>query len=134
MNSERYEYDAEGDVLDVYFDDVHFQRRQPVWTIELTPNILISIDRKARKAMQLTLMDYSELVRSTESGPDSFPVVGLADLPVAERQLVLKILNSPPVNQWLDVSTVQTLPDSPFTITHLEPPPPSLQALMTVPA
>lgn len=130
MNSERYEYDEEGDVLDVYFDDAHFQNRAPVWTIELTPNILISIDRKQQKVMQLTLMDYAELTRVSAGGPHSFPVTGLAGLPQAERHLVLKLLNTPPVNQWIDVSTVQLLPDSPFTVTHLEPPPPSLQALL----
>ncbi|MCE7980698.1 MAG: DUF2283 domain-containing protein [Caldilinea sp. CFX5] len=129
MNVERYEYDEEGDVLDVYFTQAQFTQRRPVWTIELTPNIMISIDRMARQAVQLTLMDYAILVRTTDSGPISFPLLGLADLPKAERQLVLAILTAPPVNHWLDISTVQLLPDSPFTVTHLEPPPQSLKAL-----
>ncbi|MEZ4729556.1 MAG: hypothetical protein R3E79_20690 [Caldilineaceae bacterium] len=30
----------------------------------------------------------------------------------------------------LDVSSVQTLPDSPFAVTHLQPPPPAVAALM----
>ena len=132
MNVEQYEYDEEGDVLDVYFTDAQFARRPPVWTIELTPNIMVSIDREKRQAVQLTLVDYSVLTRSTTSGPHSFPVMGLADLPVEQRQLVLAILTSLPVNRWLDVSTVQLLPDSPFTVTHLEPPPPSLRELVPV--
>lgn len=130
MNIERYEYDEEGDVLDVYFTDAQFSQRLPVWTIELTPNIMISIDRAAHQAVQLTLMDYSVLVRTTDGGPISFPIMGLADLPKAERQLVLATLTTPPVNRWLDISTVQLLPDSPFTVTHLEPPPQSLKALV----
>ncbi|MEZ4714010.1 MAG: DUF2283 domain-containing protein [Caldilineaceae bacterium] len=129
MNSEQFEYDEEGDVLDVYFTEGHFTQRPPVWTIELTPNIMISIDRLARQAVQLTLMDYSVLVRMTDGGPISFPITGLADLPKSERQLVLELLTTAPVNQWLDISTVHLLPDSPFTVTHLEPPPPSLKAL-----
>ncbi|MBX2999418.1 MAG: DUF2283 domain-containing protein [Caldilineaceae bacterium] len=130
MNVERYEYDEEGDVLDVYFTEAQFAQRPPVWTIELTPNIMISIDRAARQAVQLTLLDYSVLVRITDGGPISFPITGLADLPKAERQLVLTILTALPVNRWLDISTVQLLPDSPFTVTHLEPPPQALKSLV----
>lgn len=118
MNTEWYSYDQEGDVLDVYFGE-----KRPVWTIELTPHIMISIDRTNEQAVGLTLMDYTELTRLTVWGPRSFPITGLAHLPIDERDLVLTILNSPPVNGWLDISTVQLLPDSPFAVTHLETPP-----------
>lgn len=89
---ERYEYDAAGDVLDVYFDE-----KRPAWTIELTPNIMISIDRAERRAIRSTLADYSELIRSTEWGPRSFPITGLADLPLTEHDMVVAILNSEPI-------------------------------------
>lgn len=123
--NEYYEYDAEGDVLDVYFGE-----KRPAWTIELTPNILLSIDRTLRQAVSLTLLDYTELIRPTDWGLRSFPITGLADLPITERNLVIEILNSPPVNHWLDVSNVQSLPDSPFAVTHVEPPPQALEALV----
>jgi len=125
MTDEWYGYDEEGDVLDVYFGE-----RRPAWTIELTPNILLSIDRAAQQVVSLTFLDYTELIRYTEWGPRSFPITGLAGLPFVERDLVLQVLNSPPVNRWLDVSSVQTLPDSPFAVTHLQPPPPAVTALM----
>jgi len=125
---EWYEYDREGDVLDVYFDE-----KRPAWTIELTPNILISIDRTTRRAIRLTLMDYTELIRPSDWGVRSFPITGLADLPLPERDLVVAILNSAPVNRWLDVSAVQMLPDSPFAVMHLAPPLPELHALATTP-
>ncbi|MBE2200700.1 MAG: DUF2283 domain-containing protein [Anaerolinea sp.] len=44
--TEWYEYDEEGDVLDVYFAD-----RRQAWTIELTPNIMIAIDREMRNGL-----------------------------------------------------------------------------------
>ncbi|MBU4225344.1 MAG: DUF2283 domain-containing protein [Chloroflexi bacterium] len=116
---ELYEYDETGDVLDVYFGE-----KRAAWTIELTDNITISIDRPARKAVSLSFMDFSELIRPTAWGPRSFPLTGLADLPAAEREMVIDILTSPPVNAWLDVSAVQALPDSPFAVTHLHLPPP----------
>lgn len=129
---EQYEYDKLGDVLDVYFTEAQFSQRPPVWTIELTPNIMINIDRTVGQAVQLTLMDYSVLVRTTDGGPISFPITGLADLPHAERQLVLAILMTPPINQRLNISTVQLLPVSPFTVTHLEPPPQAVKALVPI--
>lgn len=125
MSEEWYEYDEESDILDVYFGE-----RRAAWTIELTPNIMVSIDRTAQQAVGLTLLDYTELSRRTAWGPRSFPVTGLAGLPVAERDLVLHLLNSAPVNRWLDLSTVQTLPDSPFAVAHVEPPPPAVAALL----
>ena len=121
---EHYEYDAESDVLDVYFDE-----KRPVWTIELTPNIMISIDRILQRVISLTFMDYTELIRPTDWGIRSFPITGLSELPLVERDLVIRILNSSPVNRWLDVSSVQTLPNSPFAVTHLEPPPQELGLL-----
>lgn len=114
MKAEWNEYDEEADVLDVYFGE-----KRPVWTIELTPNILNSIDRSVPEAVGLTFLDYTELIRPTDSGLRSFPITGLADLPTTERSLVLRILNAPPVDRWLDVSIVQQMPDSPFVVTHL---------------
>ena len=127
--SELYEYDPEGDVLDVYFGE-----KRPAWTIELTDNIALSVDREAGRAVGLSFLDFTELIRPTPLGPRSFPITGLADLPLAERDLVMKILTAPPVNAWLDVSTVQALPDSPFAVTHLESPPPDVSKLVSVAA
>jgi len=110
------EYDNEGNVLDVFF-----AANRPVWTIELTDNIMISIDRSQPKAIRLTLLDFTELIRPTPFGPRSFPLIGLADLPIHERDLVVEILTTPPVSAWLDISSVQTMPDSPFAVAHLEP-------------
>ncbi len=70
--------------------------------------------------VSLSFLDFTELIRSTPFGPMSFPLIGLADLPQAERELVIDVLTTPPVNGWLDVSVVQTMPDSPFVVTHVE--------------
>jgi len=118
LEKQRFEYDPESDVLDVYFG-----AKRPAWTIELTENITISVDREARTAVSLCLLDFSKLIEPTPFGPRRFPITDLADLPLAERDLVLELLNAPPVDSWLDVSAVQSLPDSPFAVTHLESPP-----------
>ncbi|NJL28682.1 MAG: DUF2283 domain-containing protein [Thermoanaerobaculia bacterium] len=123
--SQPFEYDAESDVLDVYFSDP-----RPTWTIELTENIIVAIDREAGTAVSLSFLDISELIRRTPFGPRSFPITGLADLPIAERDLVLDILHSPPVSDWLDISAVLSLPDSPFAVAHLERPPQAVLDLL----
>lgn len=114
-SAEQLDYDRESDVLDVYFGD-----KRRAWTIELTENITIGIDRQAESVVSLTFLDFSRLARPTVSGPRSFPITGLAELPDRERELVLRLITSPPVSRWLDVSTVETLPDSPFAVAHLE--------------
>ena len=125
MQAQWWEYDPEGDVLDVYFGE-----KRPVWTIELTPNIRLSIDRTAREVTRLTFLDYTVMAEATEWGPRSFPILGLAGLPPVERDLVIELLKSPPVDQWLDVSAVQTMPDSPFAVVHLAAQSTSLELLV----
>jgi hypothetical protein len=110
-----FEYDREGDVLDLYFGE-----KRRAWTIELTENITIGIDRQAETVVSLGFLDFSQLARPTDSGPRSFPVTGLAQLTDRERELVFRLITSPPVSKWLDVSTVELLPDSPFAVVHLE--------------
>jgi hypothetical protein len=92
---------------------------------------MLSVDRQTERAVALSFLDFTELIRPTPLGPRSFPLIGLADLPLAERDLVVKILTTPPVNTWLDISAVQSLPDSPFAVTHLEAAPPQVLSLVT---
>lgn len=124
---EWYEYDEEGDVLDVYFGE-----KEKAWTIELTEHIMISINRQRRHVVALSFLDFTELIRPTPLGPRSFPLTGLANLPISERDLVVELITTPPINKWLDISTVQTLPDSPFSITHLQKPPTEVFNLVAV--
>lgn len=125
--TEHYEYDEQGDVLDVYFG-----QKRPAWTIELTDHIMLSLDRPTEQAVALSFLDFSELIQQTPLRPRSFPLTGLADLPLAERDLVMKVLTTPPINAWLDVSAVQNLPDSPFAVTHLQMLPPKVVRLVAV--
>ena len=97
MNEMKFDYDKISDVLDIYFDE-----KRPAWTIELTPNIMLSIDRQRRQTVSLTLMDYSQMIRPTVWGARSFPITGLADMPQAERDLVLDLLTSQPLAHLLE--------------------------------
>jgi len=114
--TEHYEYDETSDLLDVYFGE-----KRAAWTIELTEHILLSLDRETKQVVALSFLDCTELIRPTPFGPRSYPLTGLADLPHIEQTLVMHALTTPLVNKWLDVSVVQTMPDSPFIVTHIEP-------------
>lgn len=72
--------------------------------IELNEHILLRIDKRARRPVGLTLFEYSVLVQKTDLGPRSFPLAGLGDLPEELREMVLEILLSPPVSDFLSVS------------------------------
>lgn len=110
-----YKYDEIGDVLNIYFGE---NRR--AWTIELTDNIMISVDRHTEEAVSLTLLDFTELIRPAPVGPRSFPLTGLDTLPPDERELVIKVLTTPPVSDLLDVSSVWPPSARPLSLMHLE--------------
>lgn len=72
--------------------------------IELNDHILLRIDKKRRKAIGLTFLEYSLLAQKTELGSRSFPLSGLADLSDEVREMILQILQSSPVNEHLKIS------------------------------
>lgn len=112
----RYEYDAEADVLDIFFGET---RR--AWTIELTDNIILGIDRTTQQPVSLTLLDFTVLTRPVGAGPRSFPLTGLVNLPTQERDLVARVLTTSPLSDFLDVSSMVLPATAPLPITHLEP-------------
>ena len=57
--------------------------------------------KEERRAVGLTFLDYSLLAQKTEIGPRSFPLTGLADLSDELREIVLDILQHPPVSDIL---------------------------------
>jgi uncharacterized protein YuzE len=45
--------------------------------IELTDHILLRVNKSERRAIGLTLLDYSLIAQTTDIGPRSFPLTGL---------------------------------------------------------
>ncbi len=73
--------------------------------VELNDNILLRFNRAEKRAIGLTLMDFSMLVQLTRLGPRTFPLSGLADLEPEWQDVVIELITSPPVDQVLKVST-----------------------------
>ena len=72
--------------------------------IELTAHILLRINKKERRTIGLTLLDYSILAQRTDLDPRGFPLTGLNELPDDLREMVLNILLHPPVDDILSLS------------------------------
>lgn len=101
MNQEPvYFYDKEADVLYVSFSP----GEKATTAVELNDNILLRFNRLEKRAIGLTLMDFSVLVQLTNLGPRTFPLYGLDDLESDWRDAVIEIITSPPVNRILKVS------------------------------
>ena len=96
-----YNYDKDADVLYIAFAP----GEKATTAVELNDNILLRFNRSEKRAIGLTLMDFSVLIQLTKLGPRSFPLSGLDELEPEWQDIVIELLTSPPVNQILKVST-----------------------------
>jgi uncharacterized protein YuzE len=120
MTEPIYNYDEGSDTL-----YISFAPGEHATGIELTDHILLRINKQERRAVGITLFDYSVLAQQTELGPRSFPLAGFEELPTETRDIVLDILLQPPVRDILALSAyTPTLTDTtpiiavhPLTIT-----------------
>ncbi|MCI0396253.1 MAG: DUF2283 domain-containing protein [Chloroflexi bacterium] len=94
-------YDQEADVLYISFAP----GEAATAAVELNSNILLRFNLAEKRAIGVTLMDFSVLVQPTELGPRSFPLDGLEELEPELREAVIEMVTTPPVNQLLHVTT-----------------------------
>ena len=95
-----YFYDKEADVLYISFSP----GEKATAAVELNDNILLRFNRTEKRAIGLTLMDFSVLVQLTNLGPRSFPLTGLSELEQDWQDTVIEIITKPPVAEILNVS------------------------------
>jgi uncharacterized protein YuzE len=89
--------------------------------IELNQSILLRVNKAERKAIGLTLFDYSILAQQTEVGPRSFPLYGLGELSDDLRHLILEIVLQPPVSNFISLSAYTISPTETIPIALLHP-------------
>lgn len=116
MTKPTYSYDKEVDVLYISFSP----GEKAAAAVELNENILLRFNRAKKRAVGLTLMDFSVLVQLTSLGPRSFPLTGLKDLEPEWQETVIEIITSMPVNQILKVSSYMPSPAETVPITSIE--------------
>ncbi len=125
MNQEPiYSYDKEVDILYISFSP----GEKATTAVELNDNILLRFNKAEKRAIGLTLMDFSVLVQLTNLGPRSFPLTGLNDLEPEWQETVLEIIQTPPVNQILKVLAYTPTFTETLPITFVEKPPIPLAA------
>ena len=119
MNKEpTFSYDKEADVLYISFSP----GEKATTSVELNDNILLRFNRADKRAIGLTLMDFSVLVQITELGPRSFPLTGLNELEPDWQETVIEIITKPPVSQILKVSVYTPSMSETVPIAHVEKP------------
>jgi uncharacterized protein YuzE len=123
MNKEPiYNYDKEADVLYISFSP----GEKATSAVELNDNILLRFNRTEKRAIGLTLMDFSVLVQLTNLGPRSFPLSGLSELEPDWQDMIIEMINRPPVNQILKLSVYTPHLANTIPIAHVEKPPTSI--------
>ncbi len=110
-------YEEMGDILEIVFDNV-----EATCAIELTDNIVLRFHREQGRAAGLTILDFSILASPTEFGVRSFALTGLNDLPQELREMIARIITTPPVNQFLKVTTFYASPAKQVPLTYVEGP------------
>lgn len=115
MNKTNFNYDELSDTL-----YVSFIPESNATGIELNNNILLRIDKDKRKAIGITFFDYSLLAQRADFGPRSFPLTGLAEISDELQELVLEIIQSPPVTEILSLSTYTPTYSEAVPITSLQ--------------
>jgi uncharacterized protein YuzE len=110
MSEPVFTYDETSDTL-----YISFAPGEAATGIELTDHILLRVNKRERRAIGLTLLDYSILAQTTDIGPRSFPLTGLDELSDDLREMVLDILLHPPVHNILSLlaytpSLAETIP------------------------
>ena len=118
-NTLTYSYDKAADVLYISFSP----GEKATTAVELNDNILLRFNRAEKRAVGLTLMDFSVLVQFTDLGPRSFPLVGLGELEPDWRETVIEIITKPPVSEILKVSVYTPSLAEAVPITLIEKPP-----------
>ena len=119
-----YNYDKEADILYISFSP----REKATTAVELNDNILLRFNRAEKRAIGLTLMDFSVLVQLTNWGPRSFPLTGLKELETDWQETVIEIITKPPVSHILKISAYTPQLTDIIPITSIEKLPISLVA------
>ncbi|HKP74975.1 MAG TPA: DUF2283 domain-containing protein [Longimicrobiaceae bacterium] len=89
--------------------------------LELSDHILLRVDRRRRRAVGLTLLDFSIITQQTEIGPRSFPLSGLIRLSPELRDLAIELLQSQPVSDYLSLSAFTAPGKETVPISQLRP-------------
>jgi len=99
MKKPNIKYDEISDTL-----TISFEPNVLATGVELTEHILLRLNKSDRTAISLAFFDYSIIAQTTDVGMHHFPLTGLAKLSDELREIVIEILQSEPVSQYIYLS------------------------------
>jgi hypothetical protein len=111
----RLVYDQEADILEIFFGE-----NEVATGIDLTDHIILRLNQQTKRAVSLTLIDFSILTERTVYGPRSYPLDSLHNLPEELRDLALQLVTTMPVSQFLKVSHFQASPTESAPLIYVE--------------
>jgi uncharacterized protein YuzE len=116
MNKSTINYDEISDTL-----YISFSPGEKGTGIELNDHLLLRVNKSEKRAIGLTIFEYSVLSQRTEAGLRNVPLTGLASMNDKAKQMILTILQMEPVNQFLRLSVYAPSVTELIPITSLEP-------------
>ena len=111
----RFVYDQEADILEIFFGE-----NESATGVELTDYIILRLNKQTRRAVSLMLLHFSILTERTEYGPRSYPLSNLDEVSEDLRELVLHLVTSMPVSQFVKLSHFQASPMEQIPFTYVE--------------
>lgn len=97
--SPRYEYDKEGDILEIIFKSA-----TATAAIELTESIVLRFDWDSAQPLSLGFISFSRLIQPTEYGEQHFRLL-VERWPDEARDKIWHMLRTAPLNEFLQVSS-----------------------------
>lgn len=100
-------YDAEGDILTVNFlattEKPHIEKHVG---FEIANNVVFYFDPINEKPLEVILISYSRLVKYTRHSP--LKLKRLSKYPKSLRRIVFKLIQQPPVSNFLELKASDT--------------------------
>lgn len=110
------EYDEDADMLEIFFD-----KGPASSAIELADPLILRFNRETGQALSLSILTFSKVTQMTELGPRSFRLDGLEPLPASLREIVVRIITTPPVSHFLKVTVYYSgTEQSPIPMSFIE--------------
>lgn len=108
-NIVQLEYDHEADMLEIFFAKDRANK-----TIELADPIIIRFNYQTKQPLSLSILTFSKVIQQTEFGPATFPLYGLEKLPPELKQIVSRMIQTPPVSHFLKIVAYAPHPQQPL--------------------
>ncbi len=109
-----YNHDPEGDILYISFSPGEKAKT----AVGLTDNILLRFNRAEKRAIGITILNYSDIIKAIERYQQNFYILlnGLNDLEADWQEDVIETLRRTPANYEVEFTDERIIPSIPSNI------------------